>query len=146
MEAKDASEAERLIDICNSGVLAAPASLLFELLDRVEPNNAKKEYYLTDVVGAFVKDGSGVSGHRTADAAACMGCNTREELARLFAEYTRRQTRRCRLDDRANDCMIDQETINVSTPTTSSAPIEYTIPRKLTAVPSWPRASASCWP
>jgi bifunctional UDP-N-acetylglucosamine pyrophosphorylase/glucosamine-1-phosphate N-acetyltransferase len=51
VEAKDASEAERAVTLCNSGVLAAPRGLLFELLDGVKPNNAKGEYYLTDIVG-----------------------------------------------------------------------------------------------
>ena len=37
--------------LCNSGMLAADARLLFELLAAVEPDNAKGEYYLTDVVG-----------------------------------------------------------------------------------------------
>jgi bifunctional UDP-N-acetylglucosamine pyrophosphorylase/glucosamine-1-phosphate N-acetyltransferase len=51
VEAKDADATELAITACNSGVLAAPANLLFDLLSRVTNNNAKGEYYLTDVVG-----------------------------------------------------------------------------------------------
>ena len=51
VEAKDATPAELAITACNSGVLAAPAPLLFELLAKVGCDNAKREYYLTDIVG-----------------------------------------------------------------------------------------------
>src|SRR5580698_5933614 len=50
VEAKDASSAELAITACNSGILAAPADLLFELLGKVGCDNAKGEYYLTDIV------------------------------------------------------------------------------------------------
>ncbi|MEM6897621.1 MAG: bifunctional UDP-N-acetylglucosamine diphosphorylase/glucosamine-1-phosphate N-acetyltransferase GlmU [Pseudomonadota bacterium] len=49
VEWKDASEAERAITLCNSGVLAADAALLFSLLDEVTNDNAAGEYYLTDL-------------------------------------------------------------------------------------------------
>ena len=51
VEEKDASEAERKVTLCNSGVFVAPAPLLFELLGAVGNNNAKGEYYITDIVG-----------------------------------------------------------------------------------------------
>ena len=49
VEFKDASEAERAITLCNSGVLAAPAPLLFDLIGEVNNDNAQGEYYLTDL-------------------------------------------------------------------------------------------------
>lgn len=51
VEARDASEAELAVDLCNSGVMAARAPLLFDLLAAVRNDNAKGEYYLTDIVG-----------------------------------------------------------------------------------------------
>jgi bifunctional UDP-N-acetylglucosamine pyrophosphorylase/glucosamine-1-phosphate N-acetyltransferase len=51
VEAKDATAEELAIRACNSGVLAIAAPLLFELLAAVRNDNAKGEYYLTDVVG-----------------------------------------------------------------------------------------------
>jgi len=51
VEAKDATPAEFALTACNSGILAAPRALLFELLAKVGCDNAKQEYYLTDVVG-----------------------------------------------------------------------------------------------
>jgi bifunctional UDP-N-acetylglucosamine pyrophosphorylase/glucosamine-1-phosphate N-acetyltransferase len=50
VEAKEADHAVLQIRRCNSGVLAAPAPLLFSLLAEVTNNNAKGEFYLTDVV------------------------------------------------------------------------------------------------
>jgi bifunctional UDP-N-acetylglucosamine pyrophosphorylase/glucosamine-1-phosphate N-acetyltransferase len=51
VEAKEATAEELAIRACNSGVLAMAAPLLFELLAAVRNDNAKGEYYLTDVIG-----------------------------------------------------------------------------------------------
>ena len=50
VEARDADEAERRITLCNSGIMAVDGSVLFDLLGKVRPDNAKREYYLTDIV------------------------------------------------------------------------------------------------
>src|SRR6185437_13607902 len=57
VEAKDATEHELKVKACNSGVMAADAALLFDLLGRVGADNAKGEYYLTDVIGLAVAQG-----------------------------------------------------------------------------------------
>jgi bifunctional UDP-N-acetylglucosamine pyrophosphorylase / glucosamine-1-phosphate N-acetyltransferase len=49
-EHKDASEAEREISLCNGGLMAIRGDLALTLLDKVGNDNAKGEYYLTDVV------------------------------------------------------------------------------------------------
>jgi bifunctional UDP-N-acetylglucosamine pyrophosphorylase/glucosamine-1-phosphate N-acetyltransferase len=51
VEAKDATEAQRRIDLCNSGVMAIDARHLRSLLEAIGTDNAKGEYYLTDIVG-----------------------------------------------------------------------------------------------
>lgn len=51
VEFKDATEDEKAITLCNSGVMAADATLLFDLLSQVSNENAAGEYYLTDIVG-----------------------------------------------------------------------------------------------
>ncbi|ADU13182.1 bifunctional UDP-N-acetylglucosamine diphosphorylase/glucosamine-1-phosphate N-acetyltransferase GlmU [Asticcacaulis excentricus] len=51
VEAKEATAQQLAIRACNSGVLAADRATLFSLLDEVRNDNAKGEYYLTDVVG-----------------------------------------------------------------------------------------------
>ena len=96
VEAKDAAPEQLLIRRCNSGVIAAPAALLFDLLSQVGNDNAKGEYYLTDVVG--LANGRGLS-VRTATATeeAVMGANSQAELAE--AEKTFQARRRAELMD-----------------------------------------------
>lgn len=57
VEFKDATPEQRAIGLCNSGVMAADAALLFGLLSKVRNDNAKGEYYLTDVVALARKKG-----------------------------------------------------------------------------------------
>jgi bifunctional UDP-N-acetylglucosamine pyrophosphorylase/glucosamine-1-phosphate N-acetyltransferase len=49
-EEKDASAAERAIGLCNAGLMALSGKHALALLRRIDNNNAKGEYYLTDVV------------------------------------------------------------------------------------------------
>ena len=51
VEAKDCTDVQKEITFCNSGVVCAPAALLFSLLADVADNNASGEIYLTDIVG-----------------------------------------------------------------------------------------------
>jgi len=86
VEAKDASADELEIAACNSGVLAAPAALLFELLSEVRNDNAKGEYYLTDVVGLARRRGLKVSAVFV-DEARVLGVNAQGELAAAEAAF-----------------------------------------------------------
>lgn len=91
VEFRDASAEERAITLCNSGVMAVSAGRLQGLLDRVGNDNAKGEYYLTDIVGLARSDGLScavVEG----DAAEVLGINSRGELA--AAEAVWQQARR----------------------------------------------------
>ena len=93
VEAKDATEHELTVRACNSGVMAADAALLFDLLARVGNHNAKGEYYLTDVVGLAVA--AGLSAQATfAPEESMMGVNSQGELAQAeaaFQAHRRRQ-------------------------------------------------------
>ncbi|MGZ3298675.1 MAG: bifunctional UDP-N-acetylglucosamine diphosphorylase/glucosamine-1-phosphate N-acetyltransferase GlmU, partial [Asticcacaulis sp.] len=51
VEAREATEAQRAIRACNSGIVACRADVLFSLLSEVRNDNSKGEYYLTDIVG-----------------------------------------------------------------------------------------------
>jgi len=93
VEAKDASPEELAIDVCNSGVLAAPAALLFDLLGEVTNQNAKGEYYLTDVVGLARGRGLKVA-VVFAPEAAVMGVNSQAELAEAEAVFQHAMRRR----------------------------------------------------
>src|SRR5437868_3212640 len=50
VEFKDATEEERAVRLCNSGMMAVRAPDLFRWLGQVGNDNAAKEYYLPDVV------------------------------------------------------------------------------------------------
>ncbi|WP_300554635.1 NTP transferase domain-containing protein [Maricaulis sp.] len=90
VEFKDANAQERAVNLVNSGVLAAPAKLLFEWLSRVTNDNANGEYYLTDVVGLARADG-----HKAvvveADAGEVLGVNSRTDLADAEAAFQQRK-------------------------------------------------------
>src|SRR5690606_31278958 len=55
-EELDTSVEERRIDLCNSGFIAVDSVLLWRLLPRIRNENAKHEYYLTDLVELARKD------------------------------------------------------------------------------------------
>jgi len=57
VEAKDAAEDQLSIGLCNSGVMAVDGKCLFGLLERIDNDNAKGEYYLTDIVALAREDG-----------------------------------------------------------------------------------------
>src|SRR3546814_17667800 len=57
VEFKDATDAERAVDLCNSGLMAVRSTDLFGLLARVGNSNAAGEYYLPDIVMLAAADG-----------------------------------------------------------------------------------------
>ncbi|WP_166415917.1 bifunctional UDP-N-acetylglucosamine diphosphorylase/glucosamine-1-phosphate N-acetyltransferase GlmU [Cochlodiniinecator piscidefendens] len=85
VEFKDASEAERAITLCNGGVVAAKASVLFDLLSQVTNDNASEEYYLTDIVSIARDQGLSATAVICAESET-QGINTRADLAK--AELT----------------------------------------------------------
>ena len=93
VEYKDATEAERAVDLCNSGLMAVRSADLFSLLARVGNDNAAGEYYLPDVVMLAAADGRRSAVIETA-ADEVAGVNSRGELAGVEASW--QATRRAR--------------------------------------------------
>ncbi|HYD44199.1 MAG TPA: bifunctional UDP-N-acetylglucosamine diphosphorylase/glucosamine-1-phosphate N-acetyltransferase GlmU [Phenylobacterium sp.] len=86
VEQRDATENERQVRHCNSGVIAADRARLFELLAEVRNDNAKGEYYLTDIVG--VAHARGLSTRAAfAPEANTAGVNSQAQLAELEAVW-----------------------------------------------------------
>jgi bifunctional UDP-N-acetylglucosamine pyrophosphorylase/glucosamine-1-phosphate N-acetyltransferase len=85
-EAKEASPEVLALTTCNSGVMAAPSRLLFQLLGRVTNDNAKGEYYLTDVV-ALARGQGAPTRAVMASEDAVMGVNAQAELAQAEALF-----------------------------------------------------------
>ncbi|EKE44321.1 Glucosamine-1-phosphate N-acetyltransferase [Oceaniovalibus guishaninsula JLT2003] len=89
VEWKDATEAERAVTLCNSGVICADASQLPGLLAAVTNDNAAGEYYLTDIVGIARSRGLDAA-LVTCPEAETLGINTRAELAAAEAAFQAR--------------------------------------------------------
>lgn len=85
-EAKEASAEVLAVTACNSGVMAAPVGLLFDLLAEVKNDNAKGEYYLTDVVELARKRGAPTRAVFAAEDSV-MGVNAQSELAQAEALF-----------------------------------------------------------
>ena len=86
VEYKDASDVERAVDLCNSGLMAVRSADLFALLARVGNDNAAGEYYLPDIVMLAAGDGRRSAVIET-DAAEVAGVNSRGELAAVEASW-----------------------------------------------------------
>ena len=80
VEWKDATEAERAVTLCNSGVVCAEAAVLMRLCASVGNDNAAGEFYLTDIVALARAEGLS-AGLVLCDEAETMGVNTRAQLA-----------------------------------------------------------------
>ncbi|WP_415182927.1 bifunctional UDP-N-acetylglucosamine diphosphorylase/glucosamine-1-phosphate N-acetyltransferase GlmU [Phaeovulum sp.] len=80
VEFKDASDEERAITLCNSGVICADAALLSRLVAALSNDNAAGEYYLTDTIALARAEGL-TAAVVTCPEAETLGINTRAELA-----------------------------------------------------------------
>jgi bifunctional UDP-N-acetylglucosamine pyrophosphorylase/glucosamine-1-phosphate N-acetyltransferase len=90
VEYKDATEDERAVRLCNSGMMAVRATDLFRWLGEVGNDNAAGEYYLPDVVNIAASEGRDavvIEG----DPYETAGVNSRAELAHLELEWQRRR-------------------------------------------------------
>lgn len=81
VEEKDASEAQRQVNLVNSGIYLLDWSVVAGLLDQLDANNAQGELYLTDVVGLAVQGEHVVSVSELTDATHMQGVNGRADLA-----------------------------------------------------------------
>ena len=86
VEAKDATPEELAITLCNSGVIAADANTLFDLIDHVGNDNAAGEYYLTDIV-SLARAARMSARVVTCPEVETMGVNTRADLAAAEAAF-----------------------------------------------------------
>jgi bifunctional UDP-N-acetylglucosamine pyrophosphorylase/glucosamine-1-phosphate N-acetyltransferase len=113
VEARDANAEEAAIGLCNGGLMAVAAEHLFSLVDRLETNNAKREFYLTDIVGLARQSGLAVT-HAELPAKEVLGVNTRSELAEAEALMQNRLRRRAM---EAGATLIAPETVFFSVDT-----------------------------
>lgn len=97
VEYNDASPEECAITLCNSGIIALRYPLVERLVESIGNDNAKGEYYLTDVVQVARDEGCGVR-YLLCEESEVMGVNSQAE--RAFAEDLFQQhMRKKMLDD-----------------------------------------------
>lgn len=110
VEWADASEAERAVGLCNAGVVCAAGPDLFRWLRRVRSDNAKGEYYLTDIVAIAAAEGVRVTAVEAPETE-LRGVNSRVELAEAEAEL-QRALRRAAMENGAT--LIQPESVVLS--------------------------------
>ena len=113
VEFKDANQEQKNITLCNSGIMALDLKLAGQLLSEIKDNNAKKEFYLTDIVAIAKSKGLMVS-HIIADELEVQGINNKVELAKANKYYF------SRIRDRVMQqgvTLIDPETTYLSADT-----------------------------
>ncbi|CDZ59908.1 bifunctional UDP-N-acetylglucosamine diphosphorylase/glucosamine-1-phosphate N-acetyltransferase GlmU [Neorhizobium galegae] len=92
-EDKDATDEERKVTWCNSGLMAINGRKALSLLESITNQNAKGEYYLTDIV-EIARAAGGKVVAVDAPETEVAGCNNRAELAmleKLWQERRRHQ-------------------------------------------------------
>lgn len=81
VEEKEASEEIKKIKEVNAGVYCFNSKEIFKALDKIDNNNEKGEYYLTDVIGIQVSENKKVQSFILEDKMEILGVNSKVELA-----------------------------------------------------------------
>ncbi|SFH90045.1 UDP-N-acetylglucosamine pyrophosphorylase /glucosamine-1-phosphate N-acetyltransferase [Albimonas pacifica] len=92
VEAREATSEQRAIRFCNSGVMCVEAARMWTWLDRVSDDNAKGEFYLTDLVAIARADGARAAAVECPEAET-LGVNSRIDLAAAEAAFQARMRR-----------------------------------------------------
>jgi bifunctional UDP-N-acetylglucosamine pyrophosphorylase / glucosamine-1-phosphate N-acetyltransferase len=85
VEALDASEAERAIREINTGTYCFQSGFVYPALHDLSSDNAKGEYYLTDIIGAACRSGLSVEAVPCGDWREAVGVDSKADLARAEA-------------------------------------------------------------
>lgn len=83
VEEKDATDTEKKINLVNSGVIFAETKYLFQLLDKIDCENAQGEYYLTDCFALAAKEKEPAYVYNCNEYRAFSGVNARDQLVNI---------------------------------------------------------------
>lgn len=122
VEEKDATQEQKNISEINTGIICFKKQLLFKAIAKIKPNNAKKEYYLTDCIKIMAAEGLKIeSVSLKGDAREAQGINTMIDLAqaqkimreRILEDFMLKGVAIVDPDTThiAPDCKIGQDTI-----------------------------------
>ena len=90
VEFKDATDEQRAITFCNSGVICADTSTLFDLISAVGNDNSSGEYYLTDIVALARARGLSATAI-SCEESETLGINSRVQLSEAEQQFQARQ-------------------------------------------------------
>ncbi|EGQ1587693.1 bifunctional UDP-N-acetylglucosamine diphosphorylase/glucosamine-1-phosphate N-acetyltransferase GlmU [Staphylococcus pseudintermedius] len=90
VEEKDANDSQKAITEISSGIFAFDNQTLFEMLERVDNNNAQGEYYLPQVLTLILQNKGKVAVYHTDDFEEIMGVNDRVALSRAEKAFRQR--------------------------------------------------------
>jgi bifunctional UDP-N-acetylglucosamine pyrophosphorylase/glucosamine-1-phosphate N-acetyltransferase len=106
-EYRDCTDEEKQIGFCNGGLMAIDGKAALGLLDAVGNDNAKREFYLTDIVEIAHRRGLRVVATEV-PYESVLGINTRVELAEAEAVWQQRKREQLML---AGVTMIDPQSV-----------------------------------
>ncbi len=112
-EELDCTENERSIRLCNSGIIAIDNALLWQLIPKLRNNNAKFEFYLTDLVKLANGAGSRVALAECREIEVA-GVNDRLQLSTLERHFQNEARREAML---SGVTLIDPDTVYFSADT-----------------------------
>ncbi|WP_341759987.1 bifunctional UDP-N-acetylglucosamine diphosphorylase/glucosamine-1-phosphate N-acetyltransferase GlmU [Candidatus Endowatersipora endosymbiont of Watersipora subatra] len=92
IEHKNASEKEKKITYCNSGIMIFKFPYILDILEEIKKNNSQKEYYLTDAVEVGINMGLRVHA-LDVDEEEILGVNDRVQLAHAEQRWQFRRRR-----------------------------------------------------
>ncbi|AFP85037.1 bifunctional UDP-N-acetylglucosamine diphosphorylase/glucosamine-1-phosphate N-acetyltransferase GlmU [secondary endosymbiont of Ctenarytaina eucalypti] len=94
IEHKDASEEQRQMKEVNTGILVTGGSDLKRWLGQLNNNNARGEFYLTDIIAMAWREGRRISTVQPTRHSEVLGVNNRLQLAHLERLFQREQAER----------------------------------------------------
>jgi len=87
VEHKDTTDEEKLVGEINTGTFIFRKDELIPGLHLIDNNNIQAEYYLTDLMEIFLKQGKTTAAYKTDDFREALGINSKEQLEELRKAY-----------------------------------------------------------
>ncbi|MDR4651468.1 MAG: bifunctional UDP-N-acetylglucosamine diphosphorylase/glucosamine-1-phosphate N-acetyltransferase GlmU [Nitrosomonas sp.] len=94
VEEKDATEAQRLVNEVNTGIMYIPNRKLHTWLPKLKNDNAQKEYYLTDLIKLAVAENIPIVSAQPDYNWEILGVNSRAQMAELERIYQKENASR----------------------------------------------------
>jgi bifunctional UDP-N-acetylglucosamine pyrophosphorylase/glucosamine-1-phosphate N-acetyltransferase len=98
VEEKDADDAQRAINLINTGIVAADAVALKRWTSKLDRNNVQGEYYLTDIFAMAASENRAATCVECDDEYEAAGANNPWQLAELEAQYRLRTAKALALE------------------------------------------------